>query len=219
MIVAFPFAFNGLETEKEISLANLFIRSIRKVSPAVRLVQMVDERTAILKGTDGYARLKGEYQFGEWLFESLIHFPAEQFLRLDYDIIMREDVSDVFQYDFDIAIAKEGRGVMNNGVVFVKNRDFYKASLDFYKTTTMDNWQDIQKAMQMAIETNDFLIHRLEQPVYNYYPGRDGEPYPEDAKILHFKGSRKKRMIAELTQQFAVEDGLFTGTFHKRAAA
>lgn len=196
MIVAFPFAFNGKETEVEISLANLFIREIRKVDPPVTLIQLSDEATVELKGTDGCYRVDAE-PLGIWFFKAMIQFPAEQFLRLDYDIIMREDVSEVFRHDFDIAIANEGKGVMNNGVVFVKDKEFFKLALDCYMTTEMDNWQDIQKAMQMAINTGKFVIHRLDPVIYNHYPERSSAPYPDSSKILHFKGSRKERMIRE----------------------
>ena len=196
MIVAFPFAFNGKETEKEIALANLFIRAIRKVDPPVTLIQMSDEKTVQLAGTDGCYRVDEE-PLGIWYFKAMIQFPVEQFLRLDYDIIMREDVSDVFRQDFDIAIANEGKTTMNNGVVFVKSKDLFKEALDHYRQTPMDNWQDIQKAMQLAINTGKFDVLRLDPMVYNFYPERDKAPYPSEAKVLHFKGSRKERMVRE----------------------
>lgn len=196
MIVAFPFAFNGKETEKEVSLANLFIREIRKVITDVYLVQMTDENTVKLRGVDAHHVVKNE-ALGLWYFQAMIDFPWRAFLRLDYDIIMKCDVSDVFQKDFDIAIANEGKITMNNGVVFVKSKELFKEALDQYKQTPMDNWQDIQKAMQLAINTGKFNVLRLEPGVYNHYPERGNAPYSDAAKIIHFKGRRKERMIRD----------------------
>lgn len=203
MIVTFPFAFAGKERDHHKELANLFIKEIRKVKPAVELVQMTDMDTVRLDGIDACYR-RGSEPFAIWLFNSMIEFPAEQFLRLDYDIILQSDVSDVFEKDFDIAIADEGHEKMNNGVVFVKDKEIFRYALFCYmEHTGRDDWQDIQRAMQMAIDSENFNVLRLPPDIYNCYSSRDGSPHPESAKIVHFKGGRKKRMIDELTRQVA----------------
>ena len=198
MIIAFPFAFGGLETDKEISLAAIFMNHARKACPDAEIVQMSDRETSRLSGTDSCFRLDVK-PYGIWHFEVMTNFPAEQFVRLDYDVILRDNIEDVFARDFDIAIARERHAIMNNGVVFVKNRDFFAEGLANYKTTGMDNWQDIQNAMQMTINANKFRVERLDPDAYNYYPSKDRslsmeELYPESAKVIHFKGSRKTFM-------------------------
>ena len=198
MIIAFPFAFGGLETDKEISLAAIFMNHARKACPDAEIVQMSDKETSRISGTDSCYRLDVK-PYGVWHFEVTANFPAEQFVRLDYDTIVRSDIEEVFSIDFDIAIAKERTTTMNNGVVFVKNRDFFVEGLANYKTTTMDNWQDIQRAMQMTIEGGKFKVERLDGDVYNFFPSKDRslsmeELYPESAKVIHFKGSRKTFM-------------------------
>lgn len=203
MIVAFPFAFAGKEETKHIALAELFVKQMRKYQPHAKIIQMSDRPTAAIKGTDGCVRTDS-WPLGLWSFTSAMTFPEPQFLKLDYDTIVQGDVSDVFEQDFDIAIAKErSHEVMNNGVVFVQNREFFADALKRYETETqMDNWRNVQDAMQLTINSGRFNVLKLEPDVYNYFTSKEegltkAARYPTSAKILHFKGSRKMFMSAD----------------------
>lgn len=202
MIVAFPFAYMGKEKQSDVELADLFVRLIRKHQPRVTLVQMTDKATGVINGIDECFR-HGDGPHGLWYFNAMCAFPGDEFLRLDCDIVMRGDVSDVFDQDFDIAIARERTPIMNTGVVFVKNKRFFVDAMKQYQENTkQDNWGDIQTATQKAINSGAFNVLRLDADVYNYYPSKDRTRsreilYPASAKIMHFKGARKAFMKAD----------------------
>ena len=194
MIVAFPFAFNGAESKYNHEIGLSFVRTARKYLKTVEIVQMSDMKTGEVPGIDSCFRVDS-WPFGIWYFDAMLAFPAEQFLRIDYDAMIRRDVSDVFSHDFDIAIAKEHNGRMNNGVVFVKNKEVLKDAQANYMKTGMDNWQDIQTAMQETIDSGLFRIRKLDES-YNmiFKPDRQ-VTIPEDTHIVHFKGVRKELIV------------------------
>jgi len=210
MIVAFPYSYCGWERKKDLrDIVNTFARVFKQQWPNDKLVQATDAKTCEVKGVDECVRLDVE-PFGIWYFSAWINFPYDEYLRIDDDVVVRADVSEVWDEKFDIAIADE-RGskshnkfrmtTMNGGVVFVRNRDFFRESLKHYKEETgMDNWQDLQIAMQMTINAGNFLVHRLDPMVYNYYPENDRTPHPALPKIIHYKGKRKSRMVRDYKQ-------------------
>ena len=195
MIVGFPFAFGGNVSKEQQELAELFVKMMRRFQPDATLVQMTDITTMAIKGIDECFRTKSD-RLGPWYFNAMSNFPAEQFLRLDYDTVVRGDVSDVFNAPFDIAISKERNGLMNNGVVFVKDRGIFEDALDFYENETLkDDWYDIQASMQMAIDDGQYRVKKLDQGIYNYF--YEAKSIPQEAKIVHFKGFQKKHMRSE----------------------
>lgn len=189
MILAFPFAFKGLETADHVGQARLFVGMVRRFIPGTTVVQVTDMATREIEGVDDCFRIEGG-RLGEWYFHAMLNMPYPQFLRVDYDVVIREDVGHVFDHSFDIAIAKESKGgVMNNGVVFVKNKLFFEEAVKQYQFTTKDGWNDIQNAMQAAIDTGLFGVRKLDPRVYNCVD----EPF-DGTKIIHFKGPRKSQM-------------------------
>lgn len=194
MIVAFPFAFNGREDQTHLAQADLFIRVMRKLQPSYKIVQLTDRQTRGLSGIDGEVRVDSN-PLGVWYFTAMSQFPANEFLRLDYDIVIRQDVSDVFKRDFDVAVSTEDR-TMNNGVVFVKSKRIFGDALKHYlDDTRQDNLGDIQIAMTMAMRGYNVLS--LPREVYNYRQESSLTTYPDTAKIVHFKGSKKKAMVRD----------------------
>ena len=197
MIIAFEFAFQGKETDSHREIGALFVKVTRKYQPQARIVQMSDPHTVEVQGVDLCLRVDAA-PFAVWNFDATLAFPAQQFLRVDYDVMIRGEVADVFDHDFDIAIAKEGKhGVMNNGVVFVKSKAiFADARKRYLETTTMDGWHDIQNAMQMSIDSGLFRVRKLDAS-YNliFKPERMMDRLPAEARIVHFKGMRKGFML------------------------
>jgi hypothetical protein len=198
MIVAFPYAFNGHDKEENKEFAGLFVRAARRFD--FEIVQMTDSQTQEIKGVDSVFRHPME-ELGPWYLDAMEAFPADQFLRVDYDILFRADVSDVFDDDFDIAVAKEPKiGVMNNGVVFVKDKAIFADARQQYEKTSRDNWSDIQVAMSMSIDSGKFSVKKLPADVFNCFYKREwGKTLPDTAKLVHFKGSRKDVMRDHFT--------------------
>lgn len=196
MVIAFEFAFQGKETDYHKEIGALFVRVTRKYQPKAKIIQLSDLETGEIQGVDLCFRVDSS-PFAIWNFDATLLFPAPQFLRVDYDTMIRGEVSDVFEHDFDIAIAKEHNGRMNNGVVFVKSKAIFEDAKQHYlHDTPMDGWQDIQTAMQMSIDSGLFRVRKLDQS-YNliFKPDRMISAVPDEAKIVHFKGMRKGMML------------------------
>lgn len=191
MILSFPFAFGGKETAVHVGQGDLFVRMARRFSRGVKIVQMTDMETVEIAGVDECVRSESG-ELGGWYFRAMAEFPHREFLRVDYDVVVREDVSDLFRHDFDIAIAKERNGHMNNGVVFVKTPEFFDVAAAFYAHHTKRNgWTDIENATQLAIDSGSFKVKKLPPEIYNHIP--DGTILPV-AQIIHFKGALKSSM-------------------------
>lgn len=207
MVVTFPFAFDGKETPEHVEYGNIFVAVTRKNLPNAIVVQMADMTTKAIGNVDSVYRTPAGLApegasihkaapgiaFAEWYFDAMINFPSEEFVRLDYDVMVRGDISDVFEHPFDIAIAKEDKGRMNNGVVFVKNKAFFSEAKRAYLDTQKDNWQDVQTAMQVTIDTGYFRVRKLPQTYNQLFD--PAKPFPADTKLLHFKGSRKNELV------------------------
>lgn len=194
-IIAFCFAFDGKETDFQAEVAQAFCGITRRFQPTAVLVQVSDDKTRALPWVDACIRTKRE-NYAQWYFDAMIGFPYKEFLRVEYDVVIKGDPWDVFKEDFDIAIAKERKGNMNNGVMFVKeSRGFFYENKRIYdERTNRDNWNAIQVSTQMTIDTGKFKVLRLDHVVYNHIPHARGE-YPEESKILHFKDIRKQWML------------------------
>ena len=195
MIIGFPLSFMGPIPEEALAIAELFVRLTRKFQPDARLVQMTDIETPGIHGVK-CSRTPRIGDLGVWWFEASIAFPEKEYLRADYDLVIRGDVSDVFTHPFDMAIAKETNDVMNNGVVFIRDRDILKDALGFYhNATSHDGWQDVQKAMTMAIDCGKYRVKKLDRDIYNFIYKQT--KVPDTARIIHYKGWRKKLMLAQ----------------------
>ena len=196
-ILAFAFAFDGAHTSANHARAKAFIHATRKHQPEARLVQLADDKTLDLEGVDECVRVKRQ-SYAQWYFDIMERFPYPEFLRIEYDVIVRHDPWEVFKHDFDIAIAKEHKGMMNNGVMFVRKKAFFTELREVYLARTKrDNWNDIQAATQMVIDDGKFRVRKLDPRLYNVMPERRGDYLPQ-ARLLHFEGPvRKDWMIAD----------------------
>jgi len=157
---------------------------------------MADDKTPQLECVDGCVRQKRQ-NFGQWYFDSMENFPHEVFIRVDYDVVVKHDPWDEFKHDFDIAIAKETNGMMNNGIVLVKNRAFFHECGKVYlERTSKDGWNDIQVATQLTIDDGKFRVRKLDPRLYNVLP-KNPRQYRSDAVMIHFKDKRKDWMLDE----------------------
>lgn len=189
MIVAFPFSFQGDPPPMYRGLAEKFCHAARDAG--ARVYQVSDTDTPMVSGADRCFRYERKTTFAEWYFGSMYTFPEDEFLRLDCDVLIRELPTEVFAQPFEIAIAKENKGAMNNGVVFVRDRNFAKDCYYAHQDRTSRNeWNDIQVAIQMVINDGSYNVLRLDPDVYNFMPQKHGEY--GNAKLVHFEGQFRK---------------------------
>lgn len=194
MNIAFSYSWNGNPPPDKASYGKAFVR-INKGKG--KLIQVSDLETPQIEGVDECIRFPREKGFAEWFFRSAMDFPYDHALRTEHDVVIRGDVSGVFLGDFDVAVAKEKKGMMNNGVVFVKNRNFYSACRhQYYTNTNKDNWNAIQVAVQLAIDEGAFRVRKLDPEIYNCIPDRP-RGFNPNALIVHYKDDRKRWMESD----------------------
>lgn len=187
-------------------LADILVRSIRAAMPSVPIVQFTDETSPKVDGVDEVRRKP----HGKMLERRMEHYAEAkgEWLLLDTDTVVQQDVQAVFDQPFDVAVADrnwpaipctdEYRRVMpfNTGVIFQRNPSVYQQALAIWRGFSADEqaaWTSEQRAVAMAVSS--FTVHVLPGMVYNRPPATQHEDV-SDAAIVHFKGSRKAWMRA-----------------------
>lgn len=194
-----------------VDLAAQLIRSVRRTMPDAEIVHFTDEVTRAIVGVDRVLRLGGgpvalacvdAYAAagpGDWLF-------------VDTDVVVRQDVRDVWAQAFDIAVADRA-GTMkphepgskfmalhpyNKGAVFSRSPAFWRAAAARLRTMPdyRQRWMGDQLAMNEEIASGQWSVAVLPNR-YNY-PPRTPEEDVSDKAIVHFKGSRKKWVLGRV---------------------
>jgi hypothetical protein len=206
--VGFYHAARGDETVPRARIAAL-VASVRSQMPAVRLTHFTDLVTAPIVGVDdvlrrpmlpiAHARIDAYAAVeGDWLF-------------LDTDVIVQENVSDVFRQSFDVAVSDRvgtlrdvdyGTKFMalmpyNSGVMFSRCQAFWRAALqavDGY-SPKRKVWMGDQQALCDVIASGRFAVAVLPSR-FNYPPHRHDEDVSDKA-ILHFKGKTRKSWMLQ----------------------
>lgn len=181
------------------------VRSVKQAMPGVRIVHFTDVQTPVIDGVDWAVRptlpvalgcLDAYAQCeGDWLF-------------LDTDVIVREDVRHVFDQPFDIAVAERAGTLKpsevdtkfmasmpyNKGAVFSRSQAFWLDALARCRQMkpTRQQWMGDQQAMNDAILSGKYAVEVLPNR-YNYPPLTATDDL-RDKAIVHYKGPRKAWM-------------------------
>ncbi len=119
-------------------------------------------------------------------------------LFLDVDVIVQEDVSDVFDdKSFDVAVTTDIRPgsnqiKYNGGVVFSRNSVFWAELAERFEGLEFRHWHRIEARLTQVADSGLFNVKVLPGEQYNYVPRRDET---NGAKIVHYRGGRKKRIL------------------------
>jgi len=186
-------------------IVRAMVASVRKHMDC-EIVQLTDLTTPKLDCVDSVRRLEGTI-VSSVLARHLADLEGET-LYLDYDTIVREDVSYVFEQDFDLAITtRSGREKDANtlfqvcphnvGVMFSRSPEFWKYVANRYDGREDEpSWFKFQIVVTEAINVlKQFKILELPSEKYNYTPKTLDEDYA-GRSILHFKGNKKAWMVA-----------------------
>lgn len=208
MNVGFYHAGRGDESAPRRRIRAL-VRSVRRAMPGVSLTHFTDLTTEKIAGVDevvrrsplpiATARLDAYGSVsGEWLF-------------IDSDVLVQQDVRDVFDQAFDIALA-DRRGTIrpqdegtktiasmpfNSGAVFSRTQAFWQATLERISELSEKRqaWMGDQQALCDVIAEGRFDVRILSNR-YNYPPHRQDEDVSDKA-ILHFKGTERKYWMVD----------------------
>lgn len=188
-----------LDTPGLATVAEYAIDAARKAMPHAEIWHMTTMDGPELHA-DKCLRLdvNGEFAYRQAIISS--HLEGDV-LFLDVDVIVREDVSSVFDQDFDVAVTTDMRpgapGIKyNGGVIFSRCPAYWRAiaeavkGMDFCKTP--GDWEPIERARGAVADSGEFKLRVLPGEEYNYIPANAGDMR---GKITHYRGKRKTWMI------------------------
>ena len=204
MNIGFFFKKTTEDSIIHLEFAKHMLASVRQVMPNVPVTQFTDLTSPILDGVDSFVRLPEDMPMalmrmthhasclGDWLF-------------CDPDIIFKNDIQDVFDEPFDVALTdREGTYMehtdyaeeqpYNTGVVFSRNPDFFKEVIRQLKQypNKLQEWEGDQRVIcNMAMDQETpFDIIVIPGLTHNFTPETQHEDVSH-ASILHYKGARK----------------------------
>lgn len=196
--------------DEHFRMGALACAAVHKAMPGVEVVHLSDGTTEQMEGSDSVLRISGAMPMamrrmlhnatveGEWLF-------------IDPDVIVQQDVSDVFNEAFDVAltdrlgtITYEGAYAkqmpINLGIAFSRNLSFWKRVLYHMHTISpkLQEWTGDQLVVCEMIRqklVDDFKIKMLPGLLYNFPPSSEHDERIKNAFIAHWKGNRKKWLL------------------------
>ena len=196
-----------LHVGKDATLPTKMVASVIEVMPNANIVLLTDENTPIVKGVTTVIRKKYNGLIMLFRLEHLASLRGN-WITLDTDMIIKKDLSHVFDQDFDVALTRRYGVIMdthgndlvkimpyNAGVMFSKNHEFWKDALEALKTFKQEahEWYGDQLAIKFISDKNQYKVLELPCDEYNYTP-KDKEER-KDVYVYHFKGPRKDWMI------------------------
>lgn len=190
-------------------LAEVLIRSVRAALPGVEIVQFTDETSPQIHGVDAVRRKP----HGRMLERRLEHYAEAdgEWLLIDTDVVVQQDVRGVFGSTFDVAMADRNWSHLpktpdltalmpfNTGVVFSRSTAFWRAVLATWRGFTPEqqaDWYSEQLAVAAVVRAGAYSVLTLPGMVYNYPPATAADAKLAAARIVHYKGNRKPWMAA-----------------------
>lgn len=193
-------------------MAKMTIASVRKAMPGVEVWHLTDADTPMVHGADGIRRVSEPMPMavrrmthnsmlrGEWLF-------------IDCDIIVKRDVSHVFDDPFDVALTDRAGTDMegtpyaatmpyNLGVAFSRSNKFWEKVLLLLskESIKLQQWCGDQIVISKMMKMENYCgfdVKVLPGKTYNFPPLEMESQDTDAAAILHFKGQRKLILLGE----------------------
>lgn len=189
-------------------LAEVMTASVRKHMPTAELIHVVENGGKKLACFDSVIHINPDGDFVDQLLRVMSSIDGNV-ISLDYDIIVQDDLTPIFDQPFDVAftkrpevdktVAKSLQASYNMGVIFSRSPEFWKYAKAIYDVQPdRDGWLRSQSLVsQIALYLSDrFKMIELPGEVYNYSPMMREEDVSM-RKIVHYKGKRKYWMLPE----------------------
>ena len=199
---------DSAENEAQRRMGSLAAMVAKRTMPDVEVCHLTDNRTDAFDGVDRVIRMERDCPMA--IFRMRHHQASGEWLFIDSDVLVTQDVSDLFYEAFDIAIANRVPGdgsehagfaemPHNMGVVFSRCPAFWReAEKELLKySLQQQEWMGDQLAVCRLIRSNTFNVKKLPGETYNFPPRTSAMP---TAAIVHYKGKRKPWMVEHANQ-------------------
>ncbi len=207
-----------IDPKPYIRIASLMVESVKRHMPNAEIIQHTDMTFPAVPGVTVVRRdLPGDHIERRWTHCAKTEGP---FISLDCDVVVKRDLSGVFDRQFDVAMCRtpdRPDRAYNAGVLFVKTPAFFDEVISAYRTKTKrDEWEDSQRALTIAADGTKRIVLDMPFDEYNFTPTAPGQG--AGAAIIHYRGLRKKFMSidcgedSEIMFQMKFETGLNTPT-------
>lgn len=204
MRVGFFFQDNGPKSDGVLDIAENLLDSVKKSMPGVEVHQLTDGDSRILDGVDGFHRMRGVVPMGVRRMSHYAELDGD-WLFVDTDVVVRQDVRDVFDSAFDVALTDrvgtymEGTpyaNVMpyNFGVIFSRSKAFWESAREYLLMlpAKYQEWEGEQRVIAHMMTLGlGFNVKVLPGLKYNF-PPLSGSEDVEHAAIVHYKGAAKR---------------------------
>jgi len=186
-------------------LAYEMVKSVDRHMDNIELIHVTDAPCEKLAGFDSQMIVRHERDYVDQLLTTLCEIDGHV-LSLDYDILMKDDVSEIFNLDFDACFTSRQQNIgrhhklsqsYNMGVVFSKNSDFWKEVRQIYRAQPLrDGWMNSQTLVTMIACSlgKKYKVMEIPGEIYNFSPDTEGDDLT-GRKIVHYKGRRKPWML------------------------
>lgn len=174
-------------------LAKRCIESVRAAMPQAEIWHLTDENGPEIEGVDNTLRVQveGTFCYRRCYIQSLV---LGDTLFIDTDVEVKEDVSHVFNDDFDVAVTTDmhpgTKGIIyNSGVTFSRSPRFWSELSERLGEFEFPDWHVSEREFSAYASSCSLKIKVLPGEEYNYVPAADGD---FGGKIIHFRGLRKR---------------------------
>lgn len=195
-------------------LAEDLVLNAKAVMPGVRVVHVVDEKTAPIPGAEVLC-VPRDVPLMTWHMRchERAQSLAEEVLFTEPDVRFRAEVLHVFDDpDFDIAVTErevdstwdiDGQKVLLSdvapytlGTTFSRNGDFWREVAAHCATLghKEQNWLGDMLALYHVMQTGRYKVKVIPGQIYNHIPCSREERC--DVNVLHYKGMRKEWLFA-----------------------
>lgn len=178
-------------------MADMCAATIRHHHPHAEIVHLTDQDTPLLAGAD-YA-LRAQWRRGE---ESpirlrarlLARLSAEPTLSLDSDTLVRANVDELSTPGFDIALTYRHYAPRYNAGVMISRGTRFWSDLCGRIDALPDplSFTAIEEILPQMVRSGDYRVRELPWQAWNCWNMR--EHAIRRARIVHYKGARKKYM-------------------------
>lgn len=202
-MIAFAYVDTGPRMSALYStLAEGLVDNLKSVVPNQPILMVTDEKTSAVKGVN-VLRVEMTVPLMTWRLKAhqVAHSLADEILFVEPDVRLVEDVMDVFNEPFDIAItSREEKARLEDetrdtpytlGMTFSRSAEFWREAKVFCQGLSErdQTWFGDMLAVDHVVNSWKFDIKTLDGSIYNHVVNNPKEK--TQAKALHYKGKRK----------------------------